>query len=171
MIMKYILFVSILFIELHGCADPKRNIAATATTTDTLVVTTPMEAEKLLQFTPEFTARFALEDWKELMDFKRDFENLKRLNPKGLSLFLRGLERQCRRVLGGEFPEPFDQNPIKSRLKVVLTEVMQAQYFAENKQNAALEESLKKMYAAYTIFMERIISTGEAELLTAEKEK
>lgn len=168
--MKNILFVSILFLGLYGCADSKRNITPTATTTDTLVVTTPVEAEKLLQFTPEFTTRFALEDWKELMDFKRDFENLKRLNPKGLSLFLRGLERQCRTVLRGKFPEPFDQNPIKSRLKVVLTEVMQAQYFAENKQNAALEESLKKMYAAYTIFLERIISTGEAESLTTGEE-
>ena len=79
--MKNILFVSILFIGLYGCADPKRNPTPSATKTDTLVITTPVEAEKLLQFTPEFTARFALEDWKELMDFKRDFENLKRLNP------------------------------------------------------------------------------------------
>jgi hypothetical protein len=168
--MNKLLYFFLLIGLTWSCKDPKSTVDTAPVAQDSLVVTPPVAVEKLIQFSPEFSTRFALEDWKQLMEMKRDFENLKRLNPKGLSLFLRGLERQCTSVLNSDFPPPFNQNAIKSRLRVVLTEVMKAQYLATNKQNDSLKVSLQNMYVAYTAFMERIISAGEAASLNSTEE-
>ena len=79
--MKNILFVSFLFI---GSAVPiLKNLTPSQNNRYTRSYYTC--EQKTLQFTPEL-ARFALEDWKELMDFKRDFVH-PNASIQGLSLF------------------------------------------------------------------------------------
>ncbi len=144
-----------------GCKEPKPKPAEVTVAADSLVVNFPKQTERLVQFDPAFVEEYQFEDWEALMNFKRDFENLQSLNPKGLTVFLRGLDNQTQRLLASDFPKAFDNPPIKSRLQVVRTDILKCIYYAENRQNESLDQALRAMYVSYTAFLERLISMGE----------
>ncbi|MGA0431659.1 MAG: hypothetical protein ACO3M9_06730 [Flavobacteriaceae bacterium] len=148
-----------------SCKDVQPSNNTTTATEDSLTVDVPKPPENLAQFDADFASKYQLENWKELMEFKKGFESLHRLNPKGLTVFLKGLDNQTIRLLKSDFPETFDNEPIKSRLKVVRMEVMKCIYFAENRQNEALQKSLENLYQSYSIFINRLVTMGEEKTI------
>ena len=83
------------------------------------------------------------------------------LNPAGIMTFISELYKITSTLLKSPFPEKFDKLPIYSRIKVVQTQIIKSHFYAANKQNEKLNQSLDELYLEYNILLMRMISMAE----------
>ena len=60
---------------------------------DSLFITTPENAVKLSQFSPEFILKNKIDKWPDFILFKESMEDFSKLNPKGVINFLYELDK------------------------------------------------------------------------------
>lgn len=93
---------------------------------------------------------------KEFQAFTKSMENLIKLRPEGIAPFLIGAITKCNTLLKQPFPAPFDTPEIKSRLKVVKTELLKSRYYSIEEQQEELNQSFNALFVAYTAYLKRI---------------
>ena len=92
----------------------------------------------------------------EFSRFTKSMEDLTKLKPEGIGSFLLGEIVKCNSLLRYPIPAPFDTPEIKSRLKVVKTELLKARYYSLEEQQKELDESFQALFVAYTAYLKRI---------------
>jgi hypothetical protein len=88
-------------------------------------------------------------------------EDLSKLNPKGVIIFLSELYKITKQLLKSPFPKTFDGLPIYSRIKVVQTQIIKCHFYASNNQSQKLNNSLDELYLEYNILLNRMVSFVE----------
>ncbi len=92
----------------------------------------------------------------EFSSFTKSMEDLTKLKPEGIGPFLLGAIVKCNSLLRYPIPAPFNTPEIKSRLKVVKTELLKSRYYSLEEQQEELDESFKHLFEAYTAYLKRI---------------
>ena len=147
---------------LFSCKEKKSNFnAVLEKTIDQLTIDAPDYASELTKLTPEFIDENKINQWIQFKNFKDAMEDMSQLNPAGIMIFISELYKITSSLLKSPFPKQFDKLPIYSRIKVVQTQIIKCHYYAANKQNEKLNQSLKKLYKEYNILLKRIISMAE----------
>ena len=155
-------FVILLLAFLAACKNNKEVKQGVAQQVkDSLFVATPDNAVKLTRFTPEFIEENQINEWQTFIQFKEAIEDLSKLNPKGIIIFLSELYKITKQLLEAPFPETFDELPVYSRIKVVQTQIIKCHFYASNHQNEKLNDALEGLYLEYNILLKRMISSAE----------
>ena len=128
---------------------------------DSLFITTPENAIKLTQFTSDFILKNKIDEWPDFILFKESMEDLSKLNPKGVIIFLSELYKITKQLLQSPFPKTFDGLPVYSRIKVVQTQIIKCHFYASNNQSQKLNNSLDELYLEYNVLLNRMISFVE----------
>ena len=128
---------------------------------DSLFIITPENAVKLTQFTSEFILKNKIDKWQDFIMFKESMEDLSKLNPKGVIIFLSELNKVTKQLLNSPFPKTFDGLPIYSRIKVVQTQIIKCHFYASNNLSKKLNDSLDELYLEYNILLNRMVSYVE----------
>ena len=137
---------------------------------DSLKIDTPEITVKFIEFTPEFIVENEIEKWSDFIVFKDAIQDISKLNPDGIVVFLKGLQKLTFLLLKSPHPEPFNSLPIFSRIKVVQTQINKCHFYASNNQNEKLNEALKLLYKDYNILLKRMISIGDKKEIKLEPE-
>ena len=156
---KNIILLTLLFISCNNNALVKT--ASENKLIDSLFITTPENAIKLTQFTSDFILKNKIDEWPDFISFKESMEDLSKLNPKGVIIFLSELYKITKQLLQSPFPKTFDGLPIYSRIKVVQTQIIKCHFYASNNQSQKLNNSLDELYLEYNILLNRMISFVE----------
>ena len=119
-VFKNIILLTLLFISCNNNALVTS--ASENKLIDSLFITTPENAVKLTQFTPDFILKNKIDEWPDFILFKESMEDLSKLNPKGVIIFLSELYKITNQLLQSPFPKTFDGLPVYSRIKVVQTQ-------------------------------------------------
>ena len=156
---KNIILLTSLFISCNNNALVKT--ASENKLIDSLFITTPENAIKLTQFTSDFILQNKIDEWPDFILFKESMEDLSKLNPKGVIIFLSELYKITKQLLQSPFPKTFDGLPVYSRIKVVQTQIIKCHFYASNNQSQKLNNSLDELYLEYNILLNRMISFVE----------
>ena len=156
---KNIILLTLLFISCNNNALVKS--ASENKLIDSLFITTPENAVKLTQFTPDFILKNKIDEWPDFILFKESMEDLSKLNPKGVIIFLSELYNITKQLLQSPFPKTFDGLPVYSRIKVVQTQIIKCHFYASNNQSQKLNNSLDELYLEYNILLSRMVSFVE----------
>ncbi len=110
---------------------------------------------------------------EKFTEFRTTMEDLTELNPTGIEPFLYDALLKCDDLLRQKLPPPFSTPDIKSRLKVVKTELIKARYYGQEADQEKLNESLKKLYVAYKAYLMRIedFASASSEQVSMEVNK
>ena len=158
-IFKIIILLTLFFISCNNNALVKS--ASENKLIDSLIITTPENAVKLTQFTSDFILKNKIDEWPDFILFKESMEDLSKLNPKGVIIFLSELYKITKQLLQSPFPKTFDGLPIYSRIKVVQTQIIKCHFYASNNQSQKLNNSLDELYLEYNILLSRMVSFVE----------
>ena len=63
---------------------------------------------------------------------------------------------KCDVLLKKGLPAPFETPEIKSRLKVVKTQLLKARYFSQKEQSKKFNESIEGVFVAHRAFLKRL---------------
>ena len=137
---------------------------------DSLKIDTPEIEVKFIEFTPEFIVENEIEKWPDFIVFKDAIEDISNLNPEGIVIFLKDLQKLTFLLLNSPHPEPFNSLPISSRIRVVQTQINKCYFYASNNQNEKLNEALKLLYKDYNILLRRMISIVDEKEIKLETE-
>jgi len=155
-------FLVLTIICVFSCKEKKSDInISTDRTMDKLTIDKPDYASELTKLTPEFIDDNKINQWIQFKKFKDAMEDMSQLNPAGIMTFVSELYKITSSLLKSPFPEQFDKLPIYGRIKVVQTQIIKCHFYAANKQNEKLNQSLDKLYLEYNILLKRIISIAE----------
>ena len=130
---------------------------------DSLFITTPENAVKPTKFTSNFILKNKIDQWPDFILFKESMEDLSKLNPKGVIIFLSELYKITKQLLQSPFPKTFDGLPVYSRIKVVQTQIIKCHFYASNNQSQKLNNSLDELYLEYNILLSRMVSFVEEQ--------
>lgn len=145
-----------------SCQEKKSDIQHTAgKAQEKLMIDAPNNATQLTLLSPEFIEENNINQWTQFKKFKDAIEDISKLNPAGIMTFISELYKTTSSLLKSPFPEEFDKVPIYSRIKVVQTQIIKCHFYAANKQNKKLNQSLDELYLEYNILLKRIISIVE----------
>ena len=154
--------IVLMIICLFSCEEKKSDSSSIVDKTkDKLTISAPDNATQLTQLTPKFLEENNIDQWTQFKKFKDAIEDMTQLNPAGIMTFISELYKITSTLLKSPFPEKFDKLPIYSRIKVVQTQIIKCHFYAANKQNEKLNQSLDKLYLEYNILLKRIISIAE----------
>ena len=128
---------------------------------DSLKIDTLENIVKFVQFSPEFIVENKIDQWPDFKAFKNAIEDISKLNPEGIVVFLADLQKLTLMLLNSPHPAPFNSLPIFSRIRVVHTQINKCYFYALRKQNDKLNEALKLVYKDYNILLSRMISIGD----------
>jgi hypothetical protein len=168
--MRYlILFIVVLSLGSCKQIQPKIEVDESVKQ-DSLKIDTPEIVVKFIEFTPEFIVENKIDQWPDFIVFKDAIEDISKLNPEGIVVFLKGLQKLTFLLLKSPHPEPFNSLPIFSRIRVVQTQINKCYFYASNNQNEKLNEALKLLYKDYNILLERMISIGDEKEIKLEPE-
>ena len=156
---KNIILFTLFFISCNNNSLIKQT--STNKLTDSLFITTPENAVKLTQLTSDFILKNKIDQWPDFILFKESIEDLSKLNPKGVIIFLSELYKITKQLLKSPFPKPFDGLPVYSRIKVVQTQIIKCHFYASNNQSKKLNKSLDELYLEYNILLSRMVSFVE----------
>ncbi|PDH46228.1 MAG: hypothetical protein CND43_00940 [Flavobacteriales bacterium MED-G15] len=164
--LKYIILIAALFISCKNKTEVKQNDIEKVN--DALSIATPNNAVKLTQFTPQFMEENKINEWKNFKQFKEAIEDLSKLNPKGIIIFLSELYKITKQMLQAPFPETFNGLPVYSRIKVVQTQIIKCHFHASNNQSEKLNVALDELYLEYNILLRRMISFAEERQISLD---
>jgi hypothetical protein len=154
-------FITLLLIGLFSCKEKKSNTQLVETETESLSVDTPENSTQLVRLTPELIEKNRLEEWTHFLKFKDAMEDMSKLNPAGIIIFLSELNQITTDLIKAPFPENYDKLPIYGRIKVVHTLVIKCHFYAVNQQNEKLNRALEELYFEYNVLLKRMISMAE----------
>ena len=168
--MRYLLLF-IVVLSLGSCKQiqPKVEVDETVKQ-DSLKIDTPEIEVKFIEFTPEFIVENEIEKWPDFIVFKDAIEDISKLNPEGIVIFLKDLQKLTFLLLNSPHPEPFNSLPISSRIRVVQTQINKCYFYASSNQNEKLNEALKLLYKDYNILLRRMISIVDEKEIKLETE-
>ncbi|MEK9603971.1 MAG: hypothetical protein VW127_06070 [Flavobacteriaceae bacterium] len=154
--------ILVMFFCFFSCKEKTSNAQQTVEKViDSLSINTPDYSSQVIQFTPEFIEDNEINQWTDFKKFKDAMEDMSKLNPEGIIVFISDLYKITSSLLKGPFPEAFDKLPIYGRIKVVQTQIIKCHYYAHNKQNEKLNQSLDELYSEYNVLLKRMISLAE----------
>mgnify|MGYP001217010204 FL=1 len=155
-------FLGLMIICLFSCKEKTSAIQQTNyITKKKLTIDAPNYATQLTKLTPNFVKENNINQWIQFKKFKDSMEDIKELNPAGIMTFISELYKTTSSLLKSSFPEEFNKPAIYSRIKVVQTQIIKCHYYATNKQNEKLNQSLDKLYLEYNILLNRMISMAD----------
>ena len=168
--MRYLLLF-IVVLSLGSCKQiqPKVEVDETVKQ-DSLKIDTPEIEVKFIEFTPEFIVENEIEKWPDFIVFKDAIEDISKLNPEGIVVFLKDLQKLTFLLINSPYPEPFNSLPISSRIRVVQTQINKCYFYASSNQNEKLNEALKLLYKDYNILLRRMISIVDEKEIKLEPE-
>ena len=154
--------IVLMIICLFSCEEKKSDTSSIIDRTkDKLTISAPDHSTQLTQLTPKFIEENNIDQWTQFKKFKDAIEDMTQLNPEGIMTFISELYKITSTLLKSPFPEKFDKLPIYSRIKVVQTQIIKSHFYAANKQNEKLNQSLDELYLEYNILLNRMISMAE----------
>lgn len=155
-------FLGLMIIFLFSCTEKKpENQQVVKKKEEELNVDAPDQATQLTQLTPEFIEENEIDQWVQFIKFKDEVEDITQLNTAEIMTFISELYKTTSSLLKEPFPEDFNKFPIYSRLKVIQTQIIKCHFYAVNKQNEKLNQSLDELYLEYNILLKRMISMAE----------
>ena len=101
-------------------------------------------------------------------DFRSSIEDLSKLNPRGLSPFLLNARVNTNKLLKTSLPAPFETADVRSRLKVVKTQLLRVSYYSIQEKHEELNPALIDLYDAYKAYLQRIEDFAQTTDLGAE---
>jgi hypothetical protein len=135
---------------------------------DPLSIATHDYSKQLIQFTPAFIEENKINEWTDFKKFKDAMEDMSQLNPASIMTFVSELYKITSVLLNAPFPDIFDKLPVYGRVKVVQTQIIKCHFYAANKQNEKLNQSLDELYLEYNILLRRMISIAEEDKIPLE---
>lgn len=154
--------IVLMIVSLYACKEKKPNTQQTADKTEEkLIIDAPDQATQLTQLSPQFIEENNINQWTQFNKFKDAIEDISQLNPAGIMTFISELYKTTSSLLKSPFPEEFNKQPIYSRIKVVQTQIIKCHFYAVNKQNEKLNQSLDELYLEYNILLNRMISMAD----------
>ena len=93
---------------------------------------------------------------KAFSEYNQKLNELAKLEPTGIEPFILGTLIKCDVLLKKVLPAPFETPEIKSRLKVVKTQLLKARYFSQKEQVKEFNESIEGVFIAHRSYLKRI---------------
>ena len=93
---------------------------------------------------------------KSFKEYNEKINDLAKLDPAGVEPFILTTLIKCDVLLKKKLPTPFETSEIKSRLKVVKTQLLKARYFSQQEQLEELNESFRQVFVAHEAYLKRI---------------
>ena len=93
---------------------------------------------------------------KAFTEYNQKLAELAILESTGIEPFILGTLIKCDVLLKKVLPAPFETPEIKSRLKVVKTQLLKARYFSQKEQSKKFNESIEGVFVAHRAFLKRI---------------
>ena len=154
--------LGLIIIFLFSCIEKKpENNQDIEKKEEKLDVDTPDEATQLIQLSHEFIDENKIDQWVQFIKFKDAVEDITLLNSAEIMTFISELYKTTTSLLKAPFPEDFNKFPIYSRIKVIQTQIIKCHFYAANRQNKKLNQSLDKLYLEYNVLLRRMISMAE----------
>lgn len=161
---RFLLLVSII-----GCdnlTEVKEQSAADAV--DSIVLSPPNSAVNIRKLPEDFFKKIEVEQWESFDDLQIAIEDLTKLNPEGVGVFLEGILNKTIELQKAPIPEVFDTPQIKSRMKLVQMQTMKSIYFTAHYTKDSLNNSLDQLYQFYNILLDRMLSlTAEEDIFSS----
>lgn len=154
----YIRFL-LCFLVLWSCQSPSEQSKSRPAEKPALQLPT---LEKLAAVDSTFFTTQQKPIWPEYIELYSKLRNLEQLRPEGLDVFLIDLEKQSLQIIKKPFPLSYEQAPIRGRIKVMHTMIMQARYAAFKNDSTLLHSSLQKLYTAVQALHNRLESIDTA---------
>ena len=158
-----------LYLLLISCQSaPQKMLVDQPSITETITIDYQKSIPELVKVPDSFYEKMEMDEWEKLTRWCGQFEDLSKMNSKGIGLFINGLSFQTRVFYKSDFPEVFDIYPVRSRLKVILMQAQKAKFYAETEQYDKLDGALDTLYQHYNTFLRRILSMAEETSLEVE---
>ena len=119
-------------------------------------ITLDIGALSVYKLTPHPVTDSLLIPLKEFKEYNDKINNLAKLDPTGVEPFILATLIKCEALLKKKLPSPFETPEIKSRLKVVKTQLLKARYFSQEEQIDQLKESFEQVFIAHKAYLKRI---------------
>ena len=102
--------------------------------------------------------------------FRKNIETLSKLDPTSLDLYLVASLGSSNKLLNATLPVNFEVPAIKSRVRVVKTQLLRCKYYSQQEDFELLNLSLTELFDSYDILLKRIddIALSEDALLENE---
>ena len=127
--------------------------------TNGIIEPSSLNKNKNLSSLPEdFLNQNGIDDWESFKEFQDTIENISKLNPNGLGVFLNGLSKKIEKLEQSDFPVLFDKPQVLSRLKLIRMQALKSRYFTKNYTKDSLEIALNELYQYYNSLIDRILS-------------
>lgn len=139
---------------------PKGSIS-TSSGTASITINFKAHLPELVKIPLSFYDKMEIDEWEKLTRWCDQFEDISKMNNKGVGVFINGLEFQTRVFYKSQFPEIFDIYPVRSRLKVVQMQAQKAKFYAATEQYNKLNGALDTLYQHYNSFLNRILSMAD----------
>lgn len=159
----------LLLVSMIGCdnlSEVKKQSAAVAD--DSIVLTPPTSAVNIRKLPEDFFKNIEVEQWESFDDLQIAIEDLTKLNPEGVGVFLEGILNKTIELQNAPIPEVFDTPQIKSRIKLVQMQTMKSIYFTAHYTKDSLNNSLDQLYQFYNVLLDRMLSlTAEEDIFSS----
>lgn len=98
-------------------------------------------------------------NFKQFNSFSKTILNLKKLDINGIEVFLMDAIVKSDELLGSEFPNIIDIPQVKSRLKVVKTNILICKFHSSNNEINKLNIAMEEMFISYNAFLKMVYET------------
>ena len=166
--MPYRLLLSVFILVFFGCDQSTTSEAPQQTIKEKRLVidTSAISLYSFDETNPLIDS--LLLDLEAFKNFRASIEDLSKLNPRGLSPFLINARVNTNKLLKTSLPSPFETADIRSRLKVVKTQLLRVSYYSTQEKYDELNPALFDLYDAYKAYLLRIEDFAQTTKLGAE---
>ena len=102
--------------------------------------------------------------------FRKNIETLSKLDPTSLDLYLVASLGSSNKLLNATLPVNFEVPAIKSRVRVVKTQLLRCKYYSQQEDFELLNLSLTELFDSYDILLKRIDDIALSEDALSENE-
>ena len=164
--MRFILFCFILFI--YSCGNKKTEVTnENVVQKDSLVKIDLTNSENKIIYVPSNikvldTTLFSNRNFSK---FKESIEALEDLNKITIDEYLFAAIVASSAVINSQLPKDFEIPAVKSRLRVVKTNLLKSRFYAQQEDMESLTKTLDEVFGSYNILLKRI-----DDLIVSEEE-
>lgn len=164
--MRFIVFGFILFI--YSCGNKKTEVTnENVVQKDSLVKIDLTNSENKIIYVPSNikvldTTLFSNRNFSK---FKESIEALEDLNKITIDEYLFAAIVASSAVINSQLPKDFEIPAVKSRLRVVKTNLLKSRFYAQQEDMESLTKTLDEVFGSYNILLKRI-----DDLIVSEKE-
>lgn len=95
--------------------------------------------------------------------FQKSIETIKELNPQELDFYLSASVQETDKLLKTTLHKMFESPLVKSRLRVIKTQLLKCRYFSQENDIVSLKSSLIDLFDSYNIFLKRIDAVAQSQ--------